>query len=264
MGRNSQQRRVEKRAKDQARQARRTDRRRSASVPSLLTVSDQEFLDLIPRSQVEGIVGSNINWAVFRTPSDIRSRELISYNTSVFADRHYRYRHLPLDEKHPLSAWPDPQVWTQIKSLAEQMGVPHNQVLIEGTLNGDECVSIHLASIFPNTLFISDFLLANTKFVASRPMGIDQRHPGLGHGVFLEILERLKDMGRRLGFDAIRGYAVDSLRAAILQRKGFQIDDLDKRLLAEGRSTGRQIPLIIPLNQAHDESSSEDAGEQNK
>lgn len=246
MGRQSRKRQDQRAARETAESQ--TRERLTAEVPSLLSTHDDDFLDLFPRTRVELIVAAPVKWRVLRTRDEIRAEALADYNTAVFSDRHYRLSHLPRDTRHPLSEWPDPEVWQETPDFAEQINALHNQVRITGTVNSHECVMLHLSGIYPSTLFIGDVCLANPRIAATQPMGLDQRFAGLGNGVFPEFLKRLNSLGSKLGFNTIRAHAVDSVRASVFQRKGFQLDDLDPLLLQAARFNGRQIPLKLTIN----------------
>ncbi|WP_147443351.1 hypothetical protein [Corallococcus sp. AB011P] len=197
---------------------------------------------------MEIIVADHIKWRIFRTRDEIRAEDCADYNTAVFVDRHYRLAHLPRDSHHPLSRWPDPKIWQATPDFAEQIGAPHNQIRITGTAGPHECVILHLAGIYPSSLFIGDIYLANPRIIATRPMGRDQKFAGLGNGIFPDFLKRLTNLSRSLGFNTIRAHAVDSVRASVFQKRGFVLDDLDPFLLQAAVFNGCQIPLKIEMS----------------
>ena len=222
MSRDREQKREEKKAKEKARRERVAKQRLKEKVSSLLDASDQELLDIIPRTKVETILGEAVRWQVLRTREEVRAINLRGYNISVYADLHYRLRSLPLDHNHPLGRV-DRAFKDNAPDFAERVKASHNQVVILGNVGRDECVKLHLAGIYPTTIFIEDIVLANPKVPAVDLME-GQEFAGMGHGVFVEILNRLKDFGCRRNFTAIRAHAMDNLRASIFQRKGFQLD----------------------------------------
>ena len=115
---------------------------------------------------------------------------------------------------------------------------------------GDEtCVDIHLAGIYPESILIEDIELANLKAPRVGLMP-SQKAPGLSHGIFNEVLTRLRTFAMRHGFKAIRAHAVDQQLANIFQRRGFQPDRLDRELFELSHDTGIQIPLVLPLEMA--------------
>lgn len=239
-------RREQKKKLEKQRLERRNTRRLTQEAPSLLTIPEKELLELVPRAKIETLVGAAVTWRILLTRDEIRDFDLTTYNTAVYADMHYRLKHLPRDEHHPLDRAYD-LFMSDTPDFAERINAPHNQVVITGLIGHAHCIKLSLASIYPNTLLLNSIELANPNIPASRPMDDEQRFAGLGNGVFVEIIERLKAFGKRHGFGAIRAYAVDQLRATIFQHKGFQLDTSDQRLLRTGQATGRQIPLTIPL-----------------
>lgn len=236
-------------AAQERRMARRIERRISESVPELGGLSNERLLHLIPRERVETILGTAVEWRVLRTRDEIRGECLSAYNTGIFFDLSLRYLPLTKDESHPLMRFPN-LVWLNAPNFAETVSAPHNQAIVSGYVGDVECISLHISGIFPQTLFINDIELGNPNLPLARPMGPDQRLAGLGNGIFAEVIERLKVLGRELGFRAIRAHAVDRTRADIFRRKaGFTLDDIDRELLQASHFTGRQVPLLIALDE---------------
>jgi hypothetical protein len=244
MGKDNKKRREEKKKKEQTRQDRKEKRRLESTLSDLTQLSSDELLQLFPRTDMESILGAPVEWKVYRTQAEVLSHGVEAYNTCVTSDMHYRFKGMP-EERNPLHQ--HYMTYAERPEFGQRVGYVHNQVIIEGRTNGILCAALHLAGAFPGTLYMHDIELANPTAPVTRPLFPDQNYPGLGHGVFPKVIERLSAFARRRGFSAITASAADKARAAIFMRKGFRLDTRDPRLTEAAASFGHQIPLILPL-----------------
>lgn len=210
-------------------------------------LSDDELLELLPREKISAVLGdANIRWAVLKTPPEIQAVEmgLISYNTCAAADTHYRVRDVP-DHKNPLVLY-HAEFINRVE-YAHKMQYSHNQIMIEGRLAGERCAELHLAPVYPSSLYLNDIYLANPSKPAKTPLGPDQKYEGLGNGIFDVILGRLQAFGKKYGFRKLLAYAAYKDQAEIFLRHGFLEDRSDLNLWSLSQVNGMQIPIFIPL-----------------
>lgn len=242
MGKDNKKRRDEKKKKEKLRQAKREQSRREHKLPDLTKVPDQELLQLFPSTEIDSILGGAVSWKIYRTQQEVLNYNAEAYNTCVTTDMHIRLKGVP-EERHPLHQYY--ASYADKPDFARLVGYVHNQVIIEGRLNGVLVAKLHLAGAYPSTLYMHDIELANPNVPATRPLFPDQNYPGIGQGVFAKVIERLRAFGQRMDFKNLTAFAADEDRARIFTRKGFQRDVGQVAELAA--LAGHQIPLLIRL-----------------
>lgn len=214
-------------------------------VPNVSAASETELMDLVPRTVVEALLGRPVEWLVLREKDELLRRDTSGYNMLATADIHNRLHTFP-PELNPLRTHFDSADFD--RRYSEKIGYRHNQFLLLGVLDGETVVSLHVGGVYPSDLFINDIELANPNGARRKDgLFIDQKHPGLGGGVFDEILKNLRLFGARHGFTHVSCHAVDQERAAIFMRREFVLDDRDLALLAGSKLTGKQVPLRLRL-----------------
>jgi hypothetical protein len=243
MGKDRDERRQRRKARQVAKDSRRLDRKRAASLPDLTALDDSEWQAVIPRDLVETVLGAHVTWRVLRVKSDLLAWDTGSYNTCVTTDIHRRYRGVT---NNPLRQYYSSH--SDRPDFADKVGYIHNQVALKGTLSdGTTCVMLHVATAFPDALYLNDIELANPRLTPIHTLFPDQRHEGLGHGVFGQVLANLEALARRHGFAEVILFAADSQRAEIFAHKGFVLDERDEALAAGARASGHQIPMAKRL-----------------
>jgi hypothetical protein len=119
----------------------------------------------------------------------------------------------------------------------------HNQCVIEGVAGDVKCASVYLA-VAANRYLHWNVELANPNLTATTPLESAQKYAGLGHGIFAEIIRRLRVFAGAHGLREIIGYTADEARLAIFKRRGFELDTSDP-LHRAAYLTGRQFPIRI-------------------
>jgi len=132
---------------------------------------------------------------------------------------------------------------------ASKVGYVHNQVAIEGRFNGKRCAIVHLASAYPNSLYLNDIELGNPNFPIAEERQLDpsQKYAGIGNGVFQEVLIRTGALAAHYGYEEVIAFAADDVRAKIFSRKGFSVDKRDKELYQWSLRTHVQVPIVMPV-----------------
>jgi hypothetical protein len=201
------------------------------------------LLELVPRDRIEAIVGA-VRWSVLRSPSEIQAHDLFAYNTCVTTDAHRRAllfpnRDNPLRRHYHLNSR---------REYAEVVGYVLDQCVVVGRTERERCVVLHLAVAADCFLHLHEIELANPGQPTKRPLGVDQRFEGLGHGIFPDVLRRVRLLAGQIGLQRVIAYAIDDARLAIFLRKGFELDTDDARILEHVRSCRSQYPIrIAPL-----------------
>jgi hypothetical protein len=94
---------MRKKAKEKRRKTHvraRENRRRIAKLPNLTDIPQEELLRLIPKTDVETIVGRSLEWCVYTTKEDILKWSVAKYNHCAITDVHERCKGMP-KERHP-------------------------------------------------------------------------------------------------------------------------------------------------------------------
>jgi len=93
---------------------------------NLTSISKNVFLDIVPTTNIEAIIGSPMKWTVTTSRQDIMAWNLTYYNTCIVVDAHRRFRNVPL-AKHPLNGIID-NIHTDTE-FVERVQAEHNQAL---------------------------------------------------------------------------------------------------------------------------------------
>jgi hypothetical protein len=206
---------------------------------------DAELIKLLPIEVVSNVIGRQLKLVVHRDRESIQSWNLTYYNTCLFVDAHLKYAHLPRNHRHPLHGKFD-SIHTDDRYL-EKLNGEHNQVLLIDD-SDIPTITLHLAGIRENALFLNYIELVNPNRKAQRPFDCEQVYEGIGHGVFGTVLERLAHCAGEHGFHYLKCHAIDRPRADLFIRKaGFTIDDSDEFLYNAAMANECQIPLVIRI-----------------
>ncbi len=149
------------------------------------------------------------NHALERSISKLVMRNF--FFPEVFAELRYQIDFQQVVQKYLQTHYPN------------QSPLPNNQVYFKGSLAGvpDEVYIVHLAETLDNELFIADIVTQN-------PLGQPNQSgdfEGLGHGVFMEFLQRLEDYAASNHYQQIGLVAASRWQKEMFERRGFVFEE---------------------------------------
>ena len=173
----------------------------------------------------------------------MQERDIAAYNACVATHTRRGSKNLSWSQ-NPMQYW---HTYQDSRTFAKMVGYEHNQAQIVATTddsNEHEVATLHIATANDDALYLHEIVLADPSRPLLRPMGPDQRHAGIGNGVFSKVLENIRALAGQHGRDKVILYAMDSVRAGVFARKGFSLDLNEPDLIARSQANGLQIPMV--------------------
>lgn len=221
--------------------------RKATVLPSVSLLPPEQLLGVFPTDAIERVIGQPLEWNVFRNQDEVLENDPIGYNILAFNDVRARVLGSKAEERRMGNLW---NSHSEDRDFANRIGYQHNQAMVQGTLNGALIASVHLGGKFESDLFLEDLGLVNPNgSYGGRIPFKDQRGPGIGNGIFDEVLNRLELLARQLGYRAISGHAADWPRARLFERHRFALDLRDPELSRLSKLTEVQVPIWRSLGE---------------
>jgi len=219
--------------------------------------SEDEIRAIVPR-RVDSILGHDISIVYYDTEG-VKHHDLHKYNSGVMAEANLFTRDEPdyggyigsVFEELGITPYTLEEVFSTQQDFDEQIGARPKQALLQCIEGKDEILSLHLVETGTNMkqgpeLFLQDILLQDPNGASQRRLP-GQQLPGMGRGIFGELMANLGHFAISQGYPRVALTAATRDHVPVFLSVGYELDNRFPEFLDLAKDTNVQYPMVREL-----------------